>query len=80
MTGKVAAALFVSPLDATRNIVLYPSVPLTEGRLPEAFGWRSGMRRLRARANVARAPGSPGAPLGGSMTARQELAEKEPTG
>jgi hypothetical protein len=32
---------------------------LTEGRLPETFGWRSGVRRLRARPNVGCAPGRP---------------------
>jgi hypothetical protein len=32
---------------------------LTEGRHRETSRWRSGVRRLRARANVARAPGRP---------------------
>jgi len=36
---------------------------LTEGRLPEAFGWRSGVRLPRAGSQPAL--GRPGAPPGG---------------
>lgn len=65
------SAPLIFSLDSFSYRTIFPDVRLTEGRRPEAFGWRSRMRRPRA--CLARTlPGGLGSPSGPTTGARLE--------